>query len=196
MNFIRNNWSRLSLALIFLLGGILGIVAFANSGMFNLDVDNATKFFHIALLISTLVYFFGMVCVTVLKAVAGKKAVSITYMVMGGIISILNIVVLCVCVNKTNLISLTQPYPYGINALFEFIVPTLVFGLYPLLKGITRFVEAEHTPAPVKPAVQQAATEAPAKAETAAPAAKTTATKATATKTTAAKTTKKTTAAK
>lgn len=189
MNFIHNNWSRLSLALIFLLGGILGIVAFANSGMFSLDVDDTTKFFHIALLISTLVYFFGMVCVTVLKAVAGKKAVSVAYMVMGGIISILNIVVLCVCMNKTNLISLVQPYPYGINALFEFIVPTLVFGLYPLLKGITRFVEAEHTPAPVKPAVQPVEQQ-PAQAETAAPAAKPAA------KTTAARTTKKTTAAK
>lgn len=162
MDFIRKNWSRLSLALLFLLGGILGIVAFANSDIFT-GVNNITKFYNIALLVSTMLYFFGMACVTVLKAVAGKKAVSITYMVFGAIVSILEIVVLCVCMNEPNLISLI-----GVNAIvvfFTFIVPTLVFGFYPLIKGITRFIEAEQTPAPAKTTVQPAAEQpaAPAK---------------------------------
>ena len=154
MDFIRKNWSRLSLALLFLLGGILGIVAFVNSDLFT-GVSNIQKFYNIALLVSTMVYFFGMACVTVLKAVAGKKAVSLTYMVFGAIVSILEIVVLCVCMNYPYLTSLL-----GSNAIavfFEFIVPTLVFGFYPLIKGITRFIEAEQTPAPAKTTAQPSA---------------------------------------
>lgn len=173
MDFIRKNWSRLSLALLFLLGGILGIVAFVSTD-FLTGISNIQKFYNIALLVSTMLYFFGMACVTVLKAVAGKKAVSITYMVFGAIISVLEIVVLCVCMNYPYLTSLV-----GVNAIavfFEFIVPTLVFGFYPLIKGITRFIEAEQTPAPAKTTVQPSATaEQPAAAKK--PAAKATAAK-------------------
>ena len=141
----------------------MGIVAFVNSDLFT-GVSNIQKFYNIALLVSTMLYFFGMACVTTLKAVAGKKAVSITYMVFGAVISVLEIVVLCVCMNYPYLTSLV-----GSNAIavfFQFIVPTLVFGFYPLIKGITRFIEAEQTPAPVKTAVQpSAAAEQPAAAK-------------------------------
>ena len=155
MDFIRKNWSRLSLALLFLLGGILGIVAFVNCDLITANMPGIQKFYNIALLVSTMLYYFGMACVTVLKAVASKKAVSITYMVFGAIISVLEIVVLCVCMNYPYLTSLV-----GVNAVavfFQFIVPTLVFGFYPLIKGITRFIEAEQTPAPAKTTVQPTA---------------------------------------
>lgn len=167
MDFIRKNWSRLSLALLFLLGGILGIIAMVNSDtfkMFNL-LNGYQRFYAIAMVISAMVYFFGMMVVTILKCVAGKKMVSATYMIIGGIVTILEVVVLCVCVNA-ELISLS-----GTNSaevFFEFIVPLIVFGLYPLVKGTTRFIEAEHTPIPAKAAAQPAAAE-PAKATAPAP---------------------------
>lgn len=163
MDFIRKHWSRLSLALLFLLGGILGIVAFVSSDIFT-GRDTVTKFFNIALLVSTMLYFFGMACVTVLKTVAGKKAVSVTYMVFGAIVSILEIVVLCVCMSYPNLTSLIGAN--AVNVFFMFIVPTLVFGFFPLIKGITRFIEAEQTPVPAKATAQPAATaEQPAPAK-------------------------------
>ena len=163
MDFIRKNWSRLSLALLFLLGGILGIVAFVSND-FLTGYTAVQKFYNIALLVSTMLYFFGMACVTVLKTVAGKKAVSITYMVFGAVISVLEIVVLCVCMKYPALTSLVGAY--AIDVFFEFIVPTLVFGFYPLIKGITRFIEAEQTPAPAKTTAQpSAAAEQPAAAK-------------------------------
>lgn len=157
MDFIRKNWSRLSIALLFLLGGILGIVAFAYSGLFK-DATGLGLFYYIAMLVSVVVYFFGMVCIMILKSCAGRKAVSCGYMIMGAIISILNIVLFAVLVlnDATNVINLI-----GVNAIdvfFRFIVVTLVFGFYPLIKGVTRFIEAEMTPAPVKAAAQPAAT--------------------------------------
>lgn len=155
MDFIRKNWSRLSIALLFLLGGILGIVAFANSGLFK-DADGVTMFYHIASLASVIVYFFGMVCIMILKSCTGKKAVSLAYMVIGAIVSILNIVVLFVCVDDANKISLIGTS--AVDVFFKFIVVTLVFGFYPLIKGVTRFIEAEMTPAPAKVAAQPAAT--------------------------------------
>lgn len=185
MDFIRKNWSRLSIALLFLLGGILGIVAFANSGLFKLPLDAASMFYYIAMLTSVIVYFFGMVCIMILKSCAGKKAVSLSYMVMGAIVAILNIVVLFVCINDAEKISLIGAS--AVDVFFKFIVVTLVFGFYPLIKGITRFIEAEMTPLPVKAAAQ------PAAATTAAPAA---APKATTTTATAAKKPASKTAAK
>ena len=176
MDFIRKNWSRLSLALLFLLGGILGIVAFVNTEFLTGD-NNVQKFFSIALLVSTMLYFFGMACVTVLKCLAGKKTVSITYMVIGGIISVLEIVVLCVCMRYPYYTSLVGPNASSV--FFEFVVPTLIFGFYPLIKGITRFIEAEQTPAPAKmTTVQPTAAAKPAEQPAAPakkPAAKTTA---------------------
>lgn len=172
MDFIRKNWSRLSIALLFLLGGILGIVAFANSGLFKLANDAASTFYYIAMLTSVIVYFFGMVCVMILKSCAGKKAVSMAYMVMGAIVAILNLVVLFVCINDASKISLIGAN--AVDVFFRFIVVTLVFGFYPLIKGITRFIEAEMTPLPAKAApAQPATTAAPAQATATAPKAKT-----------------------
>lgn len=152
--------------------------------MFRTAADGITKFSNIVLLISVLLYFFGMVCVLVLKSCAGKKAVSISYMVMGGIIALLNLALLFVCINDNDKISLVGTDAVGV--FLRFIVPTLVFGFYPFIKGITRFIEAEMTPAPVKPAVQPAtqpaASQTPAKATTATAAKKPAAKKTTAAK--------------
>ena len=92
MDFIRKNWSRLSLAFLFFVGGVIAVIAWINSGRIN-EGDWLDAFYNTALLISTIVFFFGMVSITIVKSMENsKKVVSIIYMVMGSIISLLLLV--------------------------------------------------------------------------------------------------------
>ena len=183
MDFIRKNWSRLSLALLFFIGGVIAVVAWINFPTRIVpEGDGFFGFHNIALLISTIVFFFGMVAVTIVKSLENsKKIVSIIYMCMGGIVTVLMLVLLTVLSIKGD------PYTYlffifgktaidpiwgPVAVLYMFWVPTIVFGLYPLIKGITRFIEAEHIPAAVKQPAQPVA-EAPAEEAPKAPAKKT-----------------------
>lgn len=177
MDFIRKNWSRLSLAFLYLIGGVIAVIAWVNyantysSVLSNLDW--LTHFQNIALLVSTIAFFFGMVAITVVKSLQNsKKAVSAIYMVVGGIatLALLVYIIVATC-QDADLVVFT-----GANALNRFYVlwvPFFVFGLHPLIKGITRFIEASAVPAkaaatPVvaaeQPAVETPVAEAPKKA--------------------------------
>ena len=171
MDFIRKNWSRLSLAFLFFIGGVIAVVARINSGRIA-DGNWVDAFYNTALLISTLVFFFGMVAVTVIKSMENsKKIVSIVYMTMGSIISLLLVVLIVVASSNSNDVVLFVG-DGAVESLYQLWVPFLVFGLYPLIKGITRFIEAETVPAkapvaqptaPAAAAVEEAPKKAPAK---------------------------------
>ncbi len=152
MDFIRKNWSRLSLALFYALGGIFAIIAWVNFGSRITDGNWLNQMYNIMLLISTMLFFFGMVGVTIVKTLNNsKKIVSALYMVVGGLITVMLLVLIVVTgFNNSELASIS-----GSNALVAFYqlwVPFFVFGLHPLVKGATRFIEAEMVPAQVKPA--------------------------------------------
>lgn len=172
MDFIRKNWSRLSLALLYLIGGVIAVVAWVNNP-FGIVIkgQGVYSFFNIAVLISTILYFFGMVAITIVKSLThSKKIVSAIYMAVGGIITVLLVVLLAVgSFNEFELVSIA-----GNAALYSFYlyyIPLIIFGLYPLIKGVTRFIEAETVPAkaPVAPATAPAAETAPAEAPKKAP---------------------------
>ena len=147
MDFIRKNWSRLSLAFIYLIGLVIAVVAWVN----NWDLISASEgtymFFMLSVFISTIMFFLGMVCVNVVKAICNsKKAVSAIYMVVGSIITVLLVVLIIVAGNQGHeLVSFVGDY--AVTSLYHLWVPFIVFGLYPLVKGATRFIEASNTPA-------------------------------------------------
>ncbi len=140
MNFIKENWSRFSMALLYLLGGALGIIMFISYGFADIfEAKNfADAFLILVPVLSFLVYFFGMVALLITKCVASKKVSSILYMAIGGFIALLNLVTFVVFSSELNLAGAVD-----FNTLFVYVVPMIVFGFYPLLKGITRFIEAE-----------------------------------------------------
>ncbi|MBS7401442.1 MAG: hypothetical protein KIG16_02920 [Eubacteriales bacterium] len=151
MDFIRKNWSRLSLAFLYFLGGVLAIVAWANYGSRITDGTWLSDFYNIALLVSTMLFFFGMVGVTVVKTMQSKKVVSALYMIVGGIITLLLIVFVIVDgVNGGEFTALDGLWARA--SFYQLWVPFFIFGLHPLIKGVTRFIEAEMVPAQVKPA--------------------------------------------
>ena len=165
MDFIRKNWSRLSLAFLYFIAGIIAVAAWVNYGSRITAGDWLSDFNNIVLLIATMVFFFGMVGVTVIKTIQNdKKVVSALYMCIGGLVTVLMLVFIVVAsCNDTDYILI-----YGNRALYTFYllwVPFFVFGLHPLIKGVTRFIEAETVPAQVKPAAAPVAeTAAPKKA--------------------------------
>lgn len=166
MDFIRKNWSRLSLAFLSFIGGVIAVVAWINNASRFTSGDWINKFFNIALLISTILFFFGMAAITVMKSVQNsKKFVSMLYMCVGGIITVLYLVFIVIAsINQADLILI---FGNGsIVALYLVWVPFLVFGLHPLIKGITRFIEAETVPAQatVKPVAAPVKEAAPVKA--------------------------------
>lgn len=169
MDFIRKNWSRLSLAFLYFIGGVIAVIAWINNSSHIADADWLNAFYNTALLISTIVFFFGMVGVTIVKSMQNsKKVVSALYMCVGGLITVLLLVLIVVAsCNQADLILI---YGNGaITSFYQLWVPFLVFGLHPLIKGVTRFIEAEHVPAQatVKPAAapvtETTAAKAPAK---------------------------------
>ena len=167
MDFIRKNWSRLSLAFLFLLGGIIAIVSWANYADVIALANGLGLYYVIALMTSTFVFFFGMVAVTVLKSVTNsKKAVSFVYMVMGAISTILLLVYICIA-SAQEPSAVTFTGTAAMPLFYTIWVPLFVFGLYPLIKGVTRFVETTVVPAKAvveQPAAQPvAAPAAPAK---------------------------------
>ena len=166
MDFIRKNWSRLSLAFLFLVGGVISVIAWINNP--NLDTkDWMLSFYNTALLISSIVFFFGMVGVTVMKSIPNsKKIVSIVYMSMGGIITVLYLILIAVLGGNDGADYFVFFGDFGVQALYNVWVPFLVFGLHPLIKGVTRFIEAETVPAQatVQPTVQPVTETAPAAA--------------------------------
>ena len=165
MDFIRKNWSRLSLAFFYFIGGVIAVIAWINYGSRITGGNWVNDFYNIALLISTMVFFFGMVGVTVIKTLQNsKKVVSALYMCVGGLITVLLLVFVVVAsCNDSTLILMSGSS--SLATLYQFWVPFLVFGLHPLIKGVTRFIEAEMAPAPVaaKPVapVAEATAEAP-----------------------------------
>ena len=187
MDFIRKNWSRLSLAFIYLIGLVIAVVAWVNNWDYIAETEGAYMFFMLSVFISTIMFFLGMVCVNVVKAICNsKKAVSAIYMVVGGIITVLLVVLIIVAGNQGfELASFTSSV--AVFSTYLLWVPFIVFGLYPLVKGVTRFIEGVTVPAkaevaqPAQPAAKPVA-ETPAEAPKA-PAKKTaTATKAKTTK--------------
>lgn len=159
MDFIRKNWSRLSLAFIYLIGAVIAVVAWVNNWDYIADSEGISKFFFISMFISTIMFFLGMVCISIVKAVAcSKKAVSAIYMVMGGLISVLLIVFIIVASSQQYSMVLFTGATAVVSLYFLW-VPFIVFGLYPLVKGVTRFIEATNTPAQVtaQPVAQTAA---------------------------------------
>lgn len=176
MDFIRKNWSRLSLALLYFIGGVIAVIAWINNSGRIAGEGWVDAFYNTSLLIATVVFFFGMVGITVVKTLQNtKKAVSIMYMCIGSLISVLLTVLIVVASCQQS--SLILIYGKGaVNALYQLWIPYIVFGLHLLIKGITRFIEAESVPAQAKPVAQ------PATATVAAEAPKATAPKATAKK--------------
>ena len=174
MDFISKNWSRLSLAFLYFIGGVIAVIAWVNipSDYPFTAIGWLNSFYKIALIISTIVYFFGMVGVTVMKSMQNsKKIVSMLYMCVGGLVTVLLLVMMIVAsCNDGDLILI-----FGNRAVDNFYrlwVPIFVFGLHPLIKGVTRFIEAEMipakanvqpTPAPVAEPVAEEAPKAPAK---------------------------------
>ena len=160
MDFIRKNWSRLSLAFFSFIVGVIAVIAWINNSSRFASADWLNAFYNTALLISTIVFFFGMVGVTVMKTMQNsKKIVSALYMCIGGLITVLMLVLIAVA--SCNQIDLILIYGKGaVTAFYQVWVPFLVFGLHPLIKGATRFIEAEHVPAqaPVKAAAPVAET--------------------------------------
>lgn len=175
MDFIRKNWSRLSLALLYFIGGVMAIVAwvnyFAEASSLLDAVHWIYRFEYIAVMIATLVFFFGTVAITIAKSLQNsKKAVSVIYMLMGTISTL----ILLVFVVLASFQEVDLFLPVGLSAISTFFtiwVPFIVFGLHPLIKGVTRFVEAVNVPAAAPVAQATPAVEAPA--EEKAPAKKT-----------------------
>ncbi len=193
MDFIRKNWSRLSLAFLFFIGGVIAVIAWINNTGRIVNADWLNAFYNTALLITTIVFFFGMVGITVTKSMQNsKKIVSALYMCIGGLNTVLLLVLFIVAsCNQSELVLI-----FGKNAiasLYQLWVPFIVFGLHPLIKGVTRFIEAETIPA--KAAVKPVAT-APVTETVKAEAPKATAPKATAPKAAAKKTAPKAPVAK
>ena len=101
-------------------------------------------------------------------------------MVVGGVITVLLLVFIIVAGIKQDEVVLFTNAIYSFYMLW---VPFIVFGLYPLIKGATRFIEASNVPAQaVAQPVAKPATETVAEAPKAP--AKKTASKAKTTKTT------------
>jgi hypothetical protein len=161
MEFIKTHWSRLSLALLFLLGGIVAIVCYLVGDAFNATAMSTTTdtIGTILPFVSALVFFFGMAAVMLFKAFDKTKYVGIFYGVIGGLVTLANVIVMCIY----NVMS--------VNGFWTIIVPLIVFGLHPLLKGLTKFVENNNWTPKVK------AVEAAPKADAEETAVKKTATK-------------------
>ncbi len=177
MDFIRKNWSRLSLAFLYLIGGVIAVIAWViNAKSIFSSEDWLVQFNSIALLVSTIAFFFGMVAITIVKSLQSKKAVSVIYMVIGGIatLALLVYIIVASCQNADLVVFAGEEAQIRFYMLW---VPFIVFGLHPLIKGVTRFVESTAIPAkaPVAPVVaEQPAVETPAEAPKKAPAKKTT----------------------
>ena len=159
MDFIRKNWSRLSLAFIYLIGAVIAVVAWVNNWNYIADAEGIEKFFFISMFISTIMFFLGMVCICVVKAVScSKKAVSAIYIAMGGLISALLMVFIVVAsCQQYDMVLFTGDT--AVMSLYFLWIPLIVFGLYPLVKGVTRFIEAVNVPAQAaaQPVAQPAA---------------------------------------
>jgi peptidoglycan/LPS O-acetylase OafA/YrhL len=137
MEFIQKHWARLSVALLFLIGGIIAIVSYAD---YFGDLDGVADWFPF---IAAILFFFGSSAVAVLKIFA-PKIVGILYGIMGGIVTILFTVILA-----------TEDLSgKGLDIFWWYIVPLIVFGVQPLVRGLIKFVEGEKvfTPAEVKTA--------------------------------------------
>ena len=150
MEFVKTHWSRLSIALLFLIGGALAIVFYVVSGAFDFAAGTTVSVILGTILpfISALLYFFGMFAIMLIKT-TNKKCVGILYAIIGGLVTILNIIAICV-----------YTVIMGQWGFWSIIVPLLVFGLYPLIKGVTRFVEADVAPLPASASAAPAAKKA------------------------------------
>jgi hypothetical protein len=134
MEFIQKHWARLSMALLFLIGGIIAIIAYADS--FDTLKDTAGWFPFIA----TVLFFFSSCAVALLKVLC-PKSVGFVYGISGGIITIL----------FTVLLAIDNDLGFGIDTFWYYIVPLIVFGVQPLVRGLIRFIEGDR-PLAVAPA--------------------------------------------
>lgn len=162
MDFIRKNWSRLSLAFLYLIGGVIAVIAWVNNKAMLSVGGWMERMYFITACVSTIAFFFGMAAIAVVKSLQNsKKAVSVIYMVLGGLVTLmlLTVIVVATCKNVEK-IAFTDFF-----ALYLVWIPLFVFGLHPLIKGVTRFIEATNVPAkaPAAPVAQPVA-ETPAEA--------------------------------
>ncbi len=160
MDFIRKNWSRLSIALLYLVGGVLAVVAWVNFYTVGVSFSAMLNFRLIATLIATFAFFLGMIAIAIVKSVtASKKAVSLVYMLMGGVATIAMLAYIITASFQDS--SLFLGGVAGLESLYQLWIPFIVFALHPLVKGVTRFIEMATVPAKAAP-VEQPAVEAPA----------------------------------
>ncbi|MDR1917978.1 MAG: hypothetical protein LBQ05_03250 [Christensenellaceae bacterium] len=144
MEFIQKHWARLAMALLFLIGGVIAIVAYAD--VFG-DLDGVAGWFPF---IGAVLFFFGSSAVALLKVFA-PKVVGIVYGTVGGIITILFTVVLAV----------EDFGGFGVDTFWKYVVPLTVFGVQPLVRGLIKFVEGDRPLAVAKPAPAPAEESAP-----------------------------------
>ena len=166
MDFIRKNWSRLSLAFIYLVGAVIAVVAWVNNWNVITDNKGIEKFFYLSVFISTIVFFLGMITVNIVKAVSSsKKTVSAIYMVVGGLITVL-LVVFIIVAGCQQYSAVLFTGSGALESLYLLWVPFFIFGLYPLVKGTTRFIEGATFPVKAEAAqpVAKPAAETPAEA--------------------------------
>jgi hypothetical protein len=149
MEFIQKHWARLSMALLFLLGAVATISLYAS------DFDIMDEAIYWYPFVAALLFFIGSAAVGILKIFA-PKYVGFVYGTVGGIITILFTVILAVEDFDGELY---------IDIYWRYVVPLIVFGIQPLVRGLIKFIEGERPFSSDNPKVAPApkAEEAPAK---------------------------------
>lgn len=148
MGFFQKHWARLSMALLFLLGGIATIVLYAS----DFDVLEKTIVAW-APFIAAVLFFFGMSAVGLLKIFA-PKFVGFVYGIIGAVITVLFTVILAVEDFEGELL---------VNIYWWYVVPLIVFGIQPLVRGLIKFIEGDRPLAQPKAEAPKAAEKKAAK---------------------------------
>jgi hypothetical protein len=127
MEFFQKHWARLSMALLFLLGGAATIVLYVG------DFDILEGIVGWAPFIAAVLFFFGMSAVGFLKIFA-PKFVGFIYFGIGAAITLLFTIILAVNKFEGELL---------VNIYWWYVVPLIVFGIQPLVRGLIKFIESE-----------------------------------------------------
>lgn len=132
MEFLRKHWARLSMALLFLLGGVATIALYWASFADLADASN--KMVAWAPFVAAVLFFFGMALVAVLK-ICAPKFVGFAYGIIGAVITVLFTVILAVEDFEGE---------FQVNVYWMYVVPLIVFGIQPLVRGLIKFIEREY----------------------------------------------------
>jgi hypothetical protein len=136
MEFFQKHWARLSMALLFLIGGVATIVLYAQD--FDYLADQSNQMVAWAPFIAAVLFFFGMSAVGFLKIFA-PKFVGFVYGIIGAVITVLFTIILAV----ENFGGF-----YLVDIYWLYVVPLIVFGIQPLVRGLIKFIEREEPFAP------------------------------------------------